>query len=170
MRYACSFCYKWHTYFCCHVHIPFITGCLTPLSFCLCGFLFGGGGSFSQSAKEIYLKDWDPQRNSLPDGRFVILIKCMYLILIIDPKWVLIVFVFSNVERLRDFIRHVYVDRRYSGERSFEKPPRGKMVHILSCSSSILTFRIAHDASYTRRISMMSSLEHIFCSKTFDVH
>lgn len=60
--------------------------------------LQGGGNA---SAKEIYLKDWDPQRNSLPDG--------------------------SNVERLRDFIRHVYVDRRYSGERSFEKPPRGKM-------------------------------------------
>lgn len=76
---------------------------------------------------------------------------------------------FSNVERLRDFIKHVYVDRRYSGERSIEKPPRGKMVHILSRSSSILTFRIAHDVSYRRRISMMSSLEHIFCSKTFDV-
>ncbi|KAK4344239.1 hypothetical protein RND71_037333 [Anisodus tanguticus] len=60
--------------------------------------LQGGGNA---SAKEIYLKDWDPQRNSLPDG--------------------------SNVERLRDFIKHVYVDRRYSGERSFEKPPRGKM-------------------------------------------
>ncbi|CAN4096372.1 unnamed protein product [Withania somnifera] len=59
--------------------------------------LRGGGNA---SAKEIYLKDWDPQRNSLPDG--------------------------SNVERLRDFIKHVYVDRRYSGERSFEKPPRGK--------------------------------------------
>ncbi|KAF3635496.1 putative protein VERNALIZATION INSENSITIVE 3-like [Capsicum annuum] len=60
--------------------------------------LQGGGNA---SAKEIYLKEWDPQRNSLPDG--------------------------SNVERLRDFIKHVYVDRRYSGERSFEKPPRGKM-------------------------------------------
>ncbi|XP_059276838.1 probable ADP-ribosylation factor GTPase-activating protein AGD14 isoform X1 [Lycium ferocissimum] len=60
--------------------------------------LQGGGNA---SAKEIYLKDWDPQRNSLPDG--------------------------SNVERLRDFIKHVYVDRRYSGERNFEKPPRGKM-------------------------------------------
>ncbi|XP_049397726.1 probable ADP-ribosylation factor GTPase-activating protein AGD14 [Solanum stenotomum] len=60
--------------------------------------LQGGGNA---SAKEIYLKDWDPQRNSLPDG--------------------------SNVERLRDFIKHVYVDRRYSGERSIEKPPRGKM-------------------------------------------
>ncbi|KAJ0953876.1 hypothetical protein HanRHA438_Chr00c42g0857141 [Helianthus annuus] len=33
----------------------------------------------------------------------------------------------TAVERLRDFIKHVYVDRRYSGERSFDKPPRGKM-------------------------------------------
>ncbi|KAL3532426.1 hypothetical protein ACH5RR_005947 [Cinchona calisaya] len=60
--------------------------------------LQGGGNA---SAKEIYLKEWDPQRQSLPDG--------------------------SNVERLRDFIKHVYVERRYSGERSFEKPPRAKM-------------------------------------------
>ncbi|KAL3625055.1 hypothetical protein CASFOL_031723 [Castilleja foliolosa] len=44
----------------------------------------------------------DPQRNSLPDG--------------------------SNVERLRDFIKHVYVDRRYTGERNLEKPPREKMI------------------------------------------
>nr|GEY15471.1 probable ADP-ribosylation factor GTPase-activating protein AGD14 isoform X2 [Tanacetum cinerariifolium] len=31
-----------------------------------------------------------------------------------------------NVERLRDFIKHVYVDRIYSGERSLDKPPRAK--------------------------------------------
>ncbi|XP_022749778.1 probable ADP-ribosylation factor GTPase-activating protein AGD14 [Durio zibethinus] len=55
----------------------------------------------NQRAKEIYYKEWDPQRNSLPDS--------------------------SNVERLRDFIKHVYVDRRYSGERSYDKPSRGKM-------------------------------------------
>lgn len=60
--------------------------------------LQGGGNA---SAKEIYLKEWDPQRQSLPDG--------------------------SNVERLRDFIKHVYVERRYTGERSFDKPPRVKM-------------------------------------------
>ncbi|CAA0808796.1 NSP (nuclear shuttle protein)-interacting GTPase [Striga hermonthica] len=52
-------------------------------------------------AREIYLKEWDPQRNSLPN--------C------------------SNIERLRDFIRHVYVDRRYTGERNLEKPLRAKM-------------------------------------------
>ncbi|XWS72002.1 hypothetical protein CRYUN_Cryun02cG0003300 [Craigia yunnanensis] len=50
-------------------------------------------------AKEIYFKEWDPQRNSFPDS--------------------------SNVERLRDFIKHVYVDRRYSGERNYDKPPQG---------------------------------------------
>ncbi|XP_027069164.1 uncharacterized protein [Coffea arabica] len=60
--------------------------------------LQGGGNA---SAKEIYLKEWDPQRQSLPDGS-------------------------NNVERLRDFIKHVYVERRYSGERIFEKPPRVK--------------------------------------------
>ncbi|KAL8209376.1 hypothetical protein R6Q57_006108 [Mikania cordata] len=60
--------------------------------------LQGGGNA---SAKEIYFKEWDAQRQSFPDS--------------------------SNVERLRDFIKHVYVDRRYSGERSFDKPPRAKM-------------------------------------------
>ncbi|GFY98272.1 NSP (nuclear shuttle protein)-interacting GTPase [Actinidia rufa] len=60
--------------------------------------LQGGGNA---SAKEIYFKEWDPQRHSFPDS--------------------------SNVERLRDFIKHVYVDRRYTGERSFDKPPRVKM-------------------------------------------
>ncbi|KAG8367406.1 hypothetical protein BUALT_Bualt16G0068600 [Buddleja alternifolia] len=60
--------------------------------------LQGGGNA---SAREIYLKEWDLQRNSLPDG--------------------------SNIERLRDFIKHVYVDRRYTGERNLEKPPRAKM-------------------------------------------
>ncbi|XVE98208.1 hypothetical protein REPUB_Repub03eG0085800 [Reevesia pubescens] len=54
----------------------------------------------NQRAKEIYFKEWDPQRNSVPDS--------------------------SNVERLRDFIKHVYVDRRYSGG-NYERPPRGKM-------------------------------------------
>ncbi|KAH6761606.1 hypothetical protein C2S52_019039 [Perilla frutescens var. hirtella] len=60
--------------------------------------LQGGGNA---SAREIYLKELDPQRNSLPDG--------------------------SNIDRLRDFIKHVYVDRRYTGERNVEKPPRAKM-------------------------------------------
>ncbi|XP_044471902.1 probable ADP-ribosylation factor GTPase-activating protein AGD14 isoform X2 [Mangifera indica] len=55
----------------------------------------------NQRAKEIYFKEWDPQRQSAPDS--------------------------SNVERLREFIKHVYVDRRYSGERNYDKPPRAKM-------------------------------------------
>ncbi|XP_016651846.1 PREDICTED: probable ADP-ribosylation factor GTPase-activating protein AGD14 [Prunus mume] len=55
----------------------------------------------NQRAKGIYHKELDPQRNSFPDS--------------------------SNVERLRDFIKHVYVDRRYTGERNLDKPPRAKM-------------------------------------------
>nr|GEY28413.1 probable ADP-ribosylation factor GTPase-activating protein AGD14 isoform X1 [Tanacetum cinerariifolium] len=57
-------------------------------------------GGRNSSAKEIYFKEWDAQRQSFPDS--------------------------SNVERLRDFIKHVYVDRRYSGERSLDKPLRAK--------------------------------------------
>ncbi|WJZ94630.1 hypothetical protein VitviT2T_013470 [Vitis vinifera] len=55
----------------------------------------------NERAKEIYLKDWDQQRNSFPDS--------------------------SNVDRLRDFIKHVYEDRRYTGERGSDRPPRVKM-------------------------------------------
>ncbi|KAI5394977.1 putative ADP-ribosylation factor GTPase-activating protein agd14, partial [Lathyrus oleraceus] len=38
----------------------------------------------NQHAKEIFFKEWDPQTHSLPDS--------------------------NNVDRLRDFIKHVYVD------------------------------------------------------------
>ncbi|KAL3617574.1 hypothetical protein CASFOL_037895 [Castilleja foliolosa] len=55
-------------------------------------------GGGNASGREIYLNGLDPQRNSLPDGR------------------------------LRDFINHVYVGRRYTGERNLEKPLREKMV------------------------------------------
>ncbi|CAK7334908.1 unnamed protein product [Dovyalis caffra] len=58
-----------------------------------------GGGN--QRARDIYFKEWDSQRQSAPDS--------------------------SNVERLRDFIKHVYVDRRYTGERNHGKPPSTKM-------------------------------------------
>ncbi|XP_027357949.1 probable ADP-ribosylation factor GTPase-activating protein AGD14 isoform X2 [Abrus precatorius] len=54
----------------------------------------------NQRAKEIYFKEWDAQRHSVPDG--------------------------SNVDRLRDFIKHVYVDRRFTGEKTYDKPPRVK--------------------------------------------
>nr|XP_043624724.1 probable ADP-ribosylation factor GTPase-activating protein AGD14 [Erigeron canadensis] len=60
--------------------------------------LQGGGNA---SAKEIYFKEWDSQRQSYPDS--------------------------SNVERLRDFIKHVYVDKRYTGGRNFDKHPTLKM-------------------------------------------
>jgi hypothetical protein len=43
-------------------------------------------------------------------------------------------FVASNVDRLRDFIKHVYVDRRFTGERSYDKPPRVKVVKCLLSS------------------------------------
>ncbi|XP_043698661.1 flocculation protein FLO11-like isoform X2 [Telopea speciosissima] len=58
-----------------------------------------GGGN--ERAREIYFKEWDSQRHSQPDS--------------------------SNVDRLRDFIKHVYVDRRYTGEKTIDKPPRVKM-------------------------------------------
>ncbi|KAL3500466.1 hypothetical protein ACH5RR_039559 [Cinchona calisaya] len=43
----------------------------------------------NERARQIYFKAWDPQRNYFPDG--------------------------SNLHRLRDFIKHVYIDRKYAG-------------------------------------------------------
>ncbi|CAN0906978.1 Probable ADP-ribosylation factor GTPase-activating protein AGD14 [Linum grandiflorum] len=49
----------------------------------------------NERARQIYFKEWDSLRNSNPDG--------------------------SNLHRLRDFIKHVYVERKYTGERSHDK-------------------------------------------------
>jgi hypothetical protein len=35
----------------------------------------------------------------------------------------------SNLQKLRDFIKHVYVDRRYTGEKSEEKLSRLRLVN-----------------------------------------
>ncbi|CAN4127850.1 unnamed protein product [Withania somnifera] len=51
----------------------------------------------NERAKEIYFKTWDLYRNSYPDP--------------------------SDLHRLREFIKHVYVYRKYSGERGREKLP-----------------------------------------------
>ncbi|KAK6944525.1 hypothetical protein RJ641_025627 [Dillenia turbinata] len=52
----------------------------------------------NQRAREIFLRDWDAQRLRLPDS--------------------------SNVERVREFIKSVYVDKKYVGEKISEWPPR----------------------------------------------
>lgn len=52
----------------------------------------------NQRAREIYLKDWDMQTQRLPSS--------------------------SNVEKIREFIKNVYVDRRYAGGKNSNKPPR----------------------------------------------
>ncbi|XWS19027.1 hypothetical protein CRYUN_Cryun32bG0095700 [Craigia yunnanensis] len=60
-----------------------------------------GGGN--ECAKEVYFKQWDWQRQFLPDN--------------------------CNIEGLRKFIKHVYVDRRYTGEKStVDGPSTPKMV------------------------------------------
>ncbi|KAK4581332.1 hypothetical protein RGQ29_024834 [Quercus rubra] len=52
----------------------------------------------NQRARELYLKDWDLQRQRLPDS--------------------------SNVDKIREFIKNVYVERRYAGGKTTDKPPR----------------------------------------------
>uniref|UniRef100_A0ACD5WHC1 Uncharacterized protein n=1 Tax=Avena sativa TaxID=4498 RepID=A0ACD5WHC1_AVESA len=50
----------------------------------------------NQRARDIYLKDWDWQRMRLPDN--------------------------SKPDRIREFIRAVYVDKKYAGGKSTNKP------------------------------------------------
>jgi hypothetical protein len=64
----------------------------------------------NERAREVFFKEWDPQRNGYPDS--------------------------SNVDKLRNFIKHVYVERRYTGERSTDRPPRGKVMLSPYCSKS----------------------------------
>ncbi|GLT95436.1 hypothetical protein SLE2022_131180 [Rubroshorea leprosula] len=52
----------------------------------------------NQRAREIYLKDWDMQTQRLPSS--------------------------SNADKIREFIKNVYVDRRYAGGKSSNNPPR----------------------------------------------
>ncbi|CAN4125637.1 unnamed protein product [Withania somnifera] len=52
----------------------------------------------NQRAREIYLKSWDPQSQWLPNN--------------------------SNVDKVRDFIKTVYVDKRYAAAQSSDRPFR----------------------------------------------
>lgn len=52
----------------------------------------------NQRAREQFLKDWDTERLRLPDN--------------------------SNPDKIREFIKSVYVDKKYAGGRSSDKPPR----------------------------------------------
>lgn len=52
----------------------------------------------NQRARELFLKDWDTQRMRLPNN--------------------------SNPDKIREFIKNVYVDKKYAGSVSSDKPPR----------------------------------------------
>ncbi|KAJ8446900.1 hypothetical protein Cgig2_013201 [Carnegiea gigantea] len=54
--------------------------------------------SGNERARQIYFKTWDPHRNFFPDN--------------------------SNIHKLRGFIKHVYVERRYTGETHPALVPR----------------------------------------------
>ncbi|KAL9224494.1 hypothetical protein vseg_000520 [Gypsophila vaccaria] len=56
----------------------------------------------NERAKAVFFKDCEPPRLNASDS--------------------------SSDDKLRSFIKHVYVDRRYTGERSSDKPPRAKSV------------------------------------------
>ncbi|KAG2409322.1 ADP-ribosylation factor GTPase-activating protein [Vigna angularis] len=55
----------------------------------------------NERANQVDLKEWDALRNSKPDSKY--------------PHKV---FASSNIQKLREFIKYVYVERRYTGESS----------------------------------------------------
>ncbi|EYU33121.1 hypothetical protein MIMGU_mgv1a020516mg [Erythranthe guttata] len=68
----------------------------------------------NERAKQIYFKTWDSQRNYYPDG--------------------------SNLQKLREFIKHVYLDRRYAGENnSSNKLSMIKLVNLFLTNTYIHT-------------------------------
>lgn len=44
----------------------------------------------------------------------------------------------SNADKIREFIKSVYVDKKYSGGKAFEKPPRDTQVRTKFLSYSFL--------------------------------
>ncbi|KAI4341193.1 hypothetical protein MLD38_025948 [Melastoma candidum] len=52
----------------------------------------------NQHARDTYFRNWDMQRQRLPDS--------------------------SNADKIREFIKHVYVERRYASGNNPEKPPK----------------------------------------------
>ncbi|PWA76017.1 Arf GTPase activating protein [Artemisia annua] len=57
----------------------------------------------NQRARETFLKDWDPREQRLPDN--------------------------SNVDKVRDFIKSVYVDKKFFSSKASGKPPRDTLNH-----------------------------------------
>ncbi|CAL9079972.1 unnamed protein product [Musa textilis] len=57
----------------------------------------------NQHAREIFLKDWDAEKMRLPSS--------------------------SNLDKLREFIKYVYVEKKYAGGISSDKPPRDMQSH-----------------------------------------
>ncbi|KAJ8464976.1 hypothetical protein OPV22_027528 [Ensete ventricosum] len=57
----------------------------------------------NQRARDIFLKDWDTEKMRLPNS--------------------------SNLDKLREFIKYVYVEKKYAGGISSDKPPRDMQSH-----------------------------------------
>nr|GEU47181.1 probable ADP-ribosylation factor GTPase-activating protein AGD14 isoform X1 [Tanacetum cinerariifolium] len=57
----------------------------------------------NQRARETFLRDWDPREQRLPDN--------------------------SNVDKVRDFIKSVYVDKKFFSSKASGKPPRDTLNH-----------------------------------------
>ncbi|XP_010553783.1 PREDICTED: probable ADP-ribosylation factor GTPase-activating protein AGD14 [Tarenaya hassleriana] len=75
----------------------------------------------NQRAREMYLKNWDYQRQRLPDS--------------------------SNADRVREFIKHVYVQKKYAGVNPSNEPPSESQTHG---SSEIVTRRSESYHSYSQ--------------------
>ncbi|KAL2584098.1 hypothetical protein AAZV13_14G110300 [Glycine max] len=94
----------------------------------------------NERAKQIYFKEWNPLRHSYPDS--------------------------CNIHKLRDFIKHVYVERRYTGESCGSSLPRIKMSEkeesFASKKSSSFRFEIISPHSSSGPRSDDKNLRYIY--------
>ncbi|KAK4391630.1 putative ADP-ribosylation factor GTPase-activating protein AGD14 [Sesamum angolense] len=94
----------------------------TNFSTFVCTTCSGIHREFTHRVKSVSMAKFTPQEvSALQGGGMQVLEK------FISRNGILNVIHSLMAERLRDFIKHVYVDRRYTGERNLEKPLRAKM-------------------------------------------
>lgn len=89
------------------------------------------------------MKDWDTQRQRLPDSRCRIcdyLHKVLGILYNLNTESLRVSFSCSNVDKVRDFIKSVYVDRRYAIGKSFDKPPRDTQAILNSFLNPLYSF------------------------------
>ncbi|CAI0389894.1 unnamed protein product [Linum tenue] len=128
----------------------------TNFSTFVCTTCSGIHREFTHRVKSISMAKFTPQEvGALQEGGNKILHVIYYYCSDFLP-----IFFFggSNVDRLRDFIKHVYVDKRYTGDKNYGKPPIMKTVKSVQADREDVGSRSPpYEDVYDRRSNERSS-------------